>query len=75
MINLIRVMKLTGANYEDFESSLNDFITFDNGLNIQKNEDGNQSISRGMLDVEERLPLAPPVMKKGQWINGRLVVE
>ena len=70
-----RVMKLTGANYEDFESSLNDFITFDNGLNIQKNEDGNQSISRGMLDVEERLPLAPPVMKKGQWINGRLVVE
>ena len=70
-----RVMKLTGANYENFESSLNDFITFDNGLNIQKNEDGNQSISRGMLDVEERLPLAPPVMKKGQWINGRLVVE
>ena len=70
-----RVMKLTGANYEDFESSLDDFIKFDDGLNIQKNEDGNQSISRGMLDVEERLPLAPPVMKKGQWINGRLIVE
>lgn len=68
-----RVMMLSGVGkYQDFESSLNDFIAFDKDKVIPKNVEPS---TRGVLDVEEVKPLAPPVMKMGQWINGRLIVE
>ena len=67
-----RVMKLSGkGSYPDFESSLDAFIEFDNGLNIIKN----QSAARSVMDTQDLKPLAPPVLLKGQWINGRLVLE
>ena len=67
-----RVMKLTGTkSYKNFESSLNDFIEFDEGLTIIKNAPE----GRGVLDLKELKPLAPPVLIKGEWINGCLVLE
>ena len=67
-----RVMKLSGkVLYPNFKSSLDDFIVFDNGLNIIKN----QSAARSVMDTQDLKPLAPPVLLKGQWINGRLVLE
>ena len=66
-----RVMKLTGADYSDFKSSLNDFIKFDNELTIIKN----QAVSRGVMAPQDYKPLPPPVMIKGEWINGSLVTE
>lgn len=66
-----RVMKLTGADYSDFKSSLNDFIKFDNELTIIKN----QVVSRGVMAPQDYKPLPPPVMIKGEWINGSLVTE
>ena len=67
-----RVMKLTGTkSYKNFESSLNDFIEFDEGLTIIKNAPE----GRGVLDLKELKPLAPPVLIKGEWINGCRVLE
>jgi hypothetical protein len=65
-------MKLSGKGlYPNFKSSLDDFIVFDNGLNIIKS----QSAARSVMDTQDLKPLAPPVLLKGQWINGRLVLE
>ena len=66
-----RLMRLTGKNYDNFEASLADFITFDNGLTIEKNK----SVTRGVLAPQDYKPLPPPVKIKGEWINGRLITE
>lgn len=68
-----RLMKLTGTgDYTDFQSSLSDFIEFDNTLTISKNINTG---SRGVLRPQEYKPLAPPVMIKARWENGRLITE
>ena len=67
-----RVMKLSGiGSYPDFESSLDDFIEFDSRLNIIKNKPA----ARCIMDTQDLKPLAPPVLQKGEWRNGRLVLE
>ena len=67
-----RLMKLTGTgSYANFKSSLSDFIKFDNELTIIKN----QAVSRGVMAPQDYKPLPPPVMIKGEWINGSLVTE
>jgi hypothetical protein len=65
-------MKLSGiGSYPDFESSLDDFIEFDSRLNIIKNKPA----TRCIMDTQDLTPLAPPVLQKGEWRNGRLVLE
>lgn len=68
-----RLMKLTGTgSYANFKSSLSDFINFDKTLTISKNINTG---SRGVLRPQEYKPLAPPVMIKARWENGRLITE
>lgn len=68
-----RLMKLTGTgSYANFKSSLSDFINFDKTLTIEKSKN---TSSRGVLRPQEYKPLAPPVMIKARWENGRLITE
>ena len=50
---------------------IDDFIEFDSRLNIIKNKPA----ARCIMDTQDLKPLAPPVLQKGEWRNGRLVLE
>lgn len=66
-----RLMRMTDCtNSTDFKSSLNEFITFDATLTIDKN---GSAITRSS-DTEDLLPLAPPVMKKAEWDGNDLIL-
>jgi hypothetical protein len=66
-----RLMRMTNStNSTSFKSSLNEFITFDATLTIDKN---GSAITRSS-DTEDLLPLAPPVMKKAAWRGNELIL-
>jgi hypothetical protein len=66
-----RLMRMTNStNSTSFKSSLNEFITFDATLTIDKN---GSAITRSS-DTEDLLPLAPPVMKKAEWRGNELIL-
>ena len=70
-----RVMKLAGVNVgSDFKSSLSQFKNFDKNLSIQMNDSSVAvSATQQITPLVEELPLAPPVLIKSRWENGRLV--
>ena len=70
-----RIMKLAGAtSAPDFKSSLNEFIAFDKTIQGWGGVSAGAPIIGNEDFVEkEYMPLAPPVVKRGEWINGRFV--
>ena len=70
-----RIMKLAGAtSAPDFKSSLNEFIAFDKTIQGWGGASAGAPVMGGENHVEQKLmPLAPPVVKRGEWINGRFV--
>ena len=70
-----RVMKLAGCTTApDFKSSLNDFIAFDSTVGGWGGVAAGAPSVGGENFVEQKLqPLAPPVVKRGEWINGYFV--
>lgn len=72
-----RVMRLAGVNVgSNFKSSLSQFKNFDKNLTIPMNESTVAvSATRQITPLIEEMPLAPPVLIKSRWENGRLVEE
>lgn len=70
-----RLMRLTGSTTAtDFKSSLDEFIAFDKTITGWKNTSSRNASSSEENFVEKKLePLAPPVLRRGEWINGRFV--
>lgn len=67
-----RLMRLTNSiTATKFEDTLNDFITFDKNLTITMNDPS--VLSRSAEAPQDYKPLAPPVLFRGEWINGSLV--
>lgn len=67
-----RLMRLTNSiTATKFEDTLNDFITFDQKLTITMNDPS--VLSRSAEAPQDYKPLAPPVLFRGEWINGSLV--
>lgn len=67
-----RLMKLTGStSAPDFKSSLDEFITFDKTLTIEKNPE--YITTKSDENVDGYLPLAPPVLIEGRWVEGKLI--
>lgn len=57
-----RLKQLTGASYQDFQSSLAEFLAFDGTLTIVKDMSAEMSsLGRGALDFSGYKPLAPSV--------------
>jgi len=72
-----RLMRLTGSTSAgDFKSSLDEFIAFDKTIKGWENSTSGHAMPIGSENfVEQKLkPLAPPVLKRGEWINGHFVV-
>lgn len=68
-----RLMRMTGMiSSGTFKDSLSGFISFDNTLTITKNAAPPETRS-GIMD--EIMPLAPPVMLKGHWEDGRFKTD
>ena len=66
-----RLMRLTeSTDAADFNSSLNEFLNFDSTISI----DNVSAVTRSTSAPEGMLPLAPPVMIQGRWVNGKLVI-
>lgn len=70
-----RIMKLAGAtSAPDFKSSLNEFIAFDRTIQGWGGASSGAPIIGDENFVENKfMPLAPPVVKRGEWINGHFV--
>jgi len=67
-----RLMKLTGStSAPDFKSSLDEFIAFDKTLTIEKNPE--YITTKSDENVDGYLPLAPPVLIEGRWVDGKLI--
>ncbi len=66
-----RLMRLTGGtSASQFKDSLDEFIAFDNTLNITMSEPLTRSAAIQDAEIQ---PTAPPVMIPGRWENGRFV--
>ena len=70
-----RIMKLAGATTaSNFKSSLDEFIAFDRTIQGWGASSAGAPIVGGDNFVEKKyMPLAPPVVKRGEWINGYFV--
>ena len=70
-----RIMKLAGAtSAPDFKSSLNEFIAFDRTIQGWGGASAGAPTNGDENFVENKfMPLAPPVVKRGEWINGCFV--
>lgn len=70
-----RLMRLTGCTTAtDFKSSLDEFIAFDQTITGWENNASGNAPGNAENFVEKKLePLAPPVLRRGEWINGRFV--
>ena len=70
-----RIMKLAGAtSAPDFKSSLDEFIAFDSTIQGWESTAAGAPAMGSENFVEKKFePLAPPVLRRGEWINGRFV--
>lgn len=69
-----RLMRLTGSTTAtQFKNSLDEFVAWDQTI---QNRWATSATTRSVNYVEDNqlLPLAPPVMIEGRWVNGRLVL-
>lgn len=69
-----RLMRLTGSTTATrFKNSLEEFVAWDRTI---PNRWSTSASTRSVNYVEDNqlLPLAPPVMIEGRWVNGRLVL-
>lgn len=69
-----RLMRLTGSTTATrFKNSLEEFVAWDQTI---QNRWSTSATTRSVNYVEDNqlLPLAPPVMIEGRWVNGRLVL-
>ena len=70
-----RLMRLTGnTEATEYKSSLAEFLIFDSGLTITKNQPLAKSMSESYPD-DCFNPTAPPVLIQGHWENGRFITE
>ena len=72
-----RLMRLTGSTtVTQFKNSLDEFVEWDQTIpNRWSTSASTRSVDLNYVEDNQLAPLAPPVLIKARWVNGRLVDE